>query len=361
MSGRLPAEEKRAIGRRLVERKAGVQKQRELAELLGVRPRTLRNWMRASRSPPKRVGRPPLYTREMRRQTLRVVIREMRRQGRRVGWPAIVESVGKGVVRTRLLQATLKRVKARMRKRMRRRIRNRRVSVTVNAVDAVWTQDGTHLGRVGGRAVKAQVVMDRASTKKISSAVLHKPKARDVLELFELTKRTTGRLPLVWQVDNDKIYHDGKVAAYLEKEKIVALFSRPYTPTDNGAAEVGMRDLKAISGLGKGVKLRSLTDAAALHGDSMAKLNENRLRASRGHRSANTLYETQPPWYNFIDRDRFYQEACEDQELAVQGKVGAEAQEAKRQAVHMVMARHGVVTIFRGGKPCTLENVERIL
>lgn len=338
-----------------------MSKQRAVAEGLGVSTRTVRNWMRASRSPPKRVGRPPLYTREMRRQTLRIVIREMKRQGRRIGWQTIVRSLGKGAVRTRLLQATLKRVKARLKKRMRMRIKNRSMSVTVNAVDAVWTQDGTHLGREGGRAVKAQVVMDRASTQKVSSAVLNHAKARDVLEQFELTRSVTGRIPLVWQIDNDPIYHEGAVAAYLEREKIVALYSRTYTPTDNGAAEAGMRDLKGISGLGKGVKLKGVIETAVQHGDSLVKLNKNRPRASRGYLTANALCETLPPWYNFVDRDRFYQEACKEQESAVQGKEGNEARQTKRLAVYMVMARHGLVTITRGGKPCTLENVETIL
>jgi len=326
----------------------------------GVTDRTVRNWMKSSRGPPKKEGRPGYSLEEIKR-ALWAVGREWKRQGGRAGWRTIEEGLGKGKVQTRLLQRVLKLFKARARRRKSRRIMSNRQSVTVHARDAVWSQDGTHLGRIRGSKVDGQVLQDRATTQKISTMVVHAPTTEDVMKQFETTKKVTGRAPLVWQSDNDPIYCAEEMQAYLEREKIISLLSRVYTPTDNGAAECGMSDLKGLSGLGKGVKLSSIAETAELHGKSAVQLNENRLRASRGYRTANTLCETMTPWYDFIDRARFYQEARREQELAVQGKEGDAARHAERQAVFMVMEKYGLVTITRGGKAFTLQKVEIFL
>ena len=238
---------------------------------------------------------------------------------------------------------------------------NNRQSITVHARDAVWSQDGTHLGRIDGNKVEGQVLQDRATTQKISTTVVHAATAEDVIEQLETTKRMTGRSPLVWQTDNGPEYRAEEMQEYLKREKIISLLSRVYTPTDNAAAESGMNDLKGLSGLGKGVKLNSIAETAELHGKSAVQLNENRLRASRGYLTANALCETMPPWYDFIDRDRFYQEARREQELAVQGKEGMAARLAERQAVFLVMEKYGLITITRGGRPFTLQKVEILL
>jgi len=316
--------------------------------------------MRASRGPPKKEGRPG-YSREEIKRALWAVGREWKRQGRKTGWRTIEEGLGKGKVPTRLLQRVLKLFKARARQRKRRRIMNNRQSITVHARDAVWSQDGTHLGRIRGSKVEGQVLQDRATTQKISTTVVHASTAKGVIEQFETTKKETGRAPLVWQTDNGPPYPAKEVQEYMKREQIISLLSRVRTPTDNGAAESGMNDLKGLSCLGKGVKLSSIAEAAVLHGKSAVQLNEYRLRASRGYRTAKTLCETMPPWYDFVNRDRFYQEAYREQELAVQDKEGMAARHAERQAVFMVMEKYGLVTITRGGKPCTLQKVEIFL
>lgn len=320
-----------------------------MAAAHGVTARTVRNWKKASKEPPRKEGR-PRYSEEERKHALWAVGRERRRQGKRVGWRRIEEGLGK-TVPTRLVQQTLKRFKARDRLVKRRRIERSRQRVVVQVSDAIWTQDGTHLGRVGGRAVKGLVIKDRGSMRKVSMWVGHRPNAEDVKNLLEETKQRTGRLPLVWQTDNDSIYREEDVMEYLKKEKIVTLYSRVHTPPDNGAAEIGMRELKEISGLGKGVKLRSVEEAAVLLGKSAVQLNENRLRGSKGYLSANALAETMPSCYNTVDRNRFYQEACRAKEVAVQDKKPRAAKHAKRQAVFLVMEKYNLITITRGGKP----------
>gem|GEM_PF-3286088 len=56
-----------------------------------------------------------------------------------------------------------------------------------------------------------------------------------------------------------------------------------------------MWELKEMTGFGKGVQQRSDMEPALLAGKRAVLLNENRLRGSRGYRSANTLAEEMPP------------------------------------------------------------------
>jgi len=66
------------------------------------------------------------------------------------------------------------------------------------------------------------------------------------------------------------------------------------------------RELKDISGLGKGVKLCSVPETAVLAGKSAVLLNEHRLRGTKGYRSANTLASEMPSWYTHVSRAGFY-------------------------------------------------------
>jgi transposase InsO family protein len=282
-------------------------------------------------------------------------------QGKKVGWRPIEEGLGKGEIPTRLVQTVVKRFKARDRRLERRRIVNNRQSVTVLFRDAIWTQDGTHLGRIFGDKVEAQVIKDRGTLRNVALSVGDAADGEDVVMLLEAAKRENGGLPLVWQTDNDPPYKSEPVESYLERERVVHLLSRVYTPVDNGAAEIGMRELKGECGLGKGVKLCSVHEAAKLIGKSAVLLNEGRLRGSKGYLSANDLAERIPSWYNAADRNRFYQEACEAKNRAVQGKKNRAAQLAERQAVLMVMQKDGMLTIKRGGKPLNTQKVETFL
>jgi outer membrane protein assembly factor BamB len=67
--------------------------------------------------------------------------------------------------------------------------------------------------------------------------------------------------------------------------------------------------------------------------------------------SANTLAVKIPSLYNHVSRDRFYRETCDTTEKAVQGKKGNDARMAERGAVFMVLEKHDVITLMRGGCP----------
>ena len=77
----------------------------------------------------------------------------------RTGW-----SAGEGAVyheldaelSMRLVRAALKSLKAERRARIARRAKRERTTIEVDARDALWSQDATHLGReAGGSAVQA--------------------------------------------------------------------------------------------------------------------------------------------------------------------------------------------------------------
>ena len=159
-----------------------------------------------------------------------------------------------------------------------------------------------------------------------------------------------GMLPLVWLIDNDPVYLSKETQNYLVQERIVPLPSRTYTPTDNGAAEIGIRELKEMSGLGKGVRLCNTREAALQLGKSAVLLNEHRLRGSRGYVSANTLAEKMESWYTRVDRDQFFNEAQSAVKKAVQDKTGNRARLARREAIFMVLEKYGLIAVERGGR-----------
>ena len=350
MASRVPAALAREIGRRLREEKAKVEERRAVARAHGVRERTVRNWMRASKDPPRKLGRPG-YTKKERYHALRAVGRQHRLQGRKAGWRPI-EKVLCGSVPTALVQETLRVWKKRNRKRQRKRIEANRVSVMVNARDVIWTQDGMHLGRVNENdAVEGQVLKDRGTTQTVAGAAGPEATSQELIELFEMIESEGSMLPLVWQTDNKSTYRSRSIQDYLERKQIIPLPSRVHTPTDNGAAEIQVRELKDESDLGKGVKLSSALDAALLLGKSAMLIDEHRLRGSRGYVSANTLAETMPTWYGRVNREQFYNETRSAVENAVQNKTGKRARQAEREAVFVVLTKYGLITRTRGGRP----------
>ncbi len=321
-----------------------------LARLLGVRERTLRNWMRACLEEPKREGRPPKEPVVRWRQHLKVA-REWKKQGRKTGWRTIADALA-GLVPTRQVQESLKRLKANHRRRLRRRLKEGRETTTVLCSDAIWCQDATHLGRLDNRkAVEADVVKDRGSLQTLGLSVGSSASGEDVILLLKTIKEKRGGLPLVLQTDNGSAYCSDEVARLLAQEKVVHLRSRVRQPTDNGAAERGIGELKAEAGLGRGVHLRHGHQAGLLLAATAVKLNQYRLRGSKGYRTANEMAENLPSWYNRINRDRFYREAGEAIRKAEEGNGKCRARQAVNKAVLSLMAMHGLVRLTRGGQP----------
>lgn len=319
-----------------------------MARGLGVKEQTIRNWMRAAEERPRRAGR-PAYSKAERFRGYVEVARQRKRQGRTAGWRPIKAAL-KDQVPTRLVQEAVSRLKTRDRKRHRKHLQDVSERVEVLVKNGIWSQDGMHTGRCEGVPVEAQAMKDRGTYETVSLLVGPSANAQDVVVLLKTTKEEKGTLPLVWQTDNASIYLSEVVQAFLREERIVPLLSRVHCPTDNGAAEIGIRELKAESSLGKGCVLDNGMQAALQLGNTAAKLKRFRLRGSKGYRTSEDLAENMPSWYNVVDRDHFYEEACRAMERAMQETDKRRARKLQREAVFSTLEKYGLIKRTRGGR-----------
>ncbi|MHC4946237.1 MAG: hypothetical protein ACYTG7_24760 [Planctomycetota bacterium] len=316
--------------------------------------------MKSAKEPPQRLGRPP-HGRAIRFRAAVEVARQRKRQGVTAGWRPIDKAL-ESRIPTRLVQEMLGRLKRRKRCRMRRHQAADAEQVTVKVKGAIWTQDGTHLGRLDDEEeVQGQVIKDRGPLNTVGLSIGPPATSADVLMLLKVSKVEHDDHPLALQTDNDSIYLSDDVQDYLEKERVVHLKSRVGRPTDNGAAERGIYELKTEAGLGKGVKLDGPLEAALRLRESALKIDENRLRGSKGYATANELAQEMPFWYDHVDRDTFYEKAIKAMKSAVDGKEGDHARKAERDAIHGVLEKYGLIEWNRGGRTLTACEVENIL
>lgn len=328
-----------------------------LAELIAASSRTLWSWERqdASLAGPGR----PTHSQQERRRVLRTVARQWRREGWSAGWRVLADRLP--AIPTRLVQTSLAALKARRRRREERRRTALRQHVEVLARDVLWSQDGTHLGRWLGKGVNAEVVREVATCKTLDLWVLPRAtKSEDVIALLEGLWRQ-GRLPLVWSTDNGSCYCSAEVEAWLAEHWVIHLRSLPHTPQHNAWVERDHGELKAESGLGKGVVLSSLEEAAQRVLKAREILDEYRLRARLGARTAAEIDRSLPSWEGVLDRRAFHDAVCRAREHAVLDTVGARARRlAERDATWAVLESYGLVRRTRGGAPLPSREAEGI-
>jgi len=328
-----------------------------LAALIGVSTRTLRSWERqdASAMGP---GRPP-HTERARWRALRAVSRQCRIDGKTAGWREVDEQLPEQP--TRLVQESVRRVKARRRREAERHRAAQRVHVEVLKRDVLWSQDGTHLGRCQRRAVVAEVIKEVSTMKTLDLAVsIWATRSEDVIARLEALYKT-GRLPLVWSTDNGSCYCSQQVEEWLADHWVVHLLSLPHTPQHNAWVERGHGELKAESGLGRGVVLRSVAEATERSLAARERLDEHRLRPRLGARTAADVDRTLASWEGAVDRRSFYEAVCRAREEAVLDGIGARARRrAERDAVWRMLERYKLVIRTRGGAPLPSPEAEGI-
>ena len=344
---RYPGSIRLRVGRNL-RRMGGLRhgERKRFAELMDVTPKSLKNWEKAAPGGEIPLGRRP-HTPEAHRGALKPVLRELKRQ-QWPGWREVDQALPE--IPTRLVQRCVTLWKARRRKQAAAHRKTYRSSVRVLARNAVLAQDGTHLGRIAGKPVEAQVVKDPATLKTVQIAVGAPATSQDVLEHLQELERTRS-LPLVWQTDNGSIYCAEEVQAYLRAKRVVHLRNLPHTPQHNAAMERQIGELKRASGLGKGTLLVSVEAAAGRLKGASSALDARRLRASRGWKTACELDDGLVPGYN-VDRTRFYEAVQERIRQAVKGACSArQARLLEREAVYAVLESFGLVSRHRGGRP----------
>lgn len=328
---------------------------RDLAEFLGVHERTLRNWRRrASGGTSRPIGR-PRHGVETHRRAFFAVGRELIRQGY-PGWRKISAALGPGIP-TGLVQEYVGRFKALKRRRYERRRKRTRVSTEVLATNAVWSQDATHLGRAPEGQAQGEVLKDRGSIRTIGAQVGPPSGGAEVVKILEMAKEARG-LPLVLSTDNGSQYRNEELAGYLEREQVIHLYSLPRTPQHNGAAEIQIRGLKELAGLGKGVKLESLQEAAVKLEKAAACIDETRPVLSRNLKTARELDDTMPR-VGLEIRESFFTRCQARMRRAVAStSTWRAARLAEREAVFFTLEEFGLVRRTQGGRPYVAPKAE---
>ncbi len=312
----------------------------DLAERLGVTKRTLRNWKaKAKKDCALRSGRPRYTTRDHRRALI-LVAREMKRQGYPGSSAVAIELKGK--VQLRLIRKYVSAINERRRLRRLEQIKLNQVRIEVKAVNVIWTQDGTHLGRKNRKAIESQVIKDRGSKKIIAALTGSTAKGSEVVQTLDLLKEQRG-LPLVWMTDNGAAYCNKEVREYVEREKIIHVRSLPRTPQHNGAAEVMMREVKNDCMLGKKTVLVCEKEAHARLVDSIVKINKNRRRMSLSFKSSDEIDEEMSMNNKKIDRALFYEEYCNGLESVVNVRSAREKRMKEREMVMCLLEKHEMI------------------
>lgn len=328
---------------------------RRLAEPLGVSAR----WLRALRARAARAEEVPLPGRPRigacERARIRARVEEQRKQqGRTAGARPILAALREQDPATSryLVDEAVRDLKREERAQVQREHEARRVSLELQARDAVWGQDTTHLGRgAGGSKVEAEVIKDLGTLQTVGLSVGAAPTATDVVALLKQAARERGGLPLVHLSDHGSIYGATEVVELLKREQVVHLRSRVHTPQDNGATEHQHAELKGESGLGKGARL-SAQEAHVRIQAARTRLDGCRRRATKGWRTAEQLGRELTRADARVNRSAFYSAACSAMDKAEQGLSTCRARlKARRDALYASLEAFGLATRHVGRRP----------
>jgi len=159
-----------------------------------------------------------------------------------------------------------------------------------------------------------------------------------------------GGLPLVLGSDNGSENVNCDVAELLERERVIHLKNLPRTPQHNARAEHAIGELRIELGLRANDVLEP-NEARARLEEARTHLDECRLRACLGYRSAQAMDGDLPLAYNRVSRESFYADARRRMESAVQGaRSGRGRRLAEREAVLSTMEEYGRLIRTRGDR-----------
>jgi len=278
-----------------------------------------------------------------------LVLGELERQGWAAGEGPIHRALD-GALALARVRFALRELKAERRAAHRRDTESRRVTITANARDVLWSADATFVGRTPkGCAVQVEVVRDVASTCTLDITIGEAATGENVVRYLERLAEERGTAPLVFVTDNGPQYQSRAVADWCEARGVLQLFSRPHTPQHNPWAEHGMRELKEDACIDKGdVVLDNDTVLARLE-QARERLDGARLRATRGWRTARDVDQELPHWREITTRCTFQSEvACGIRLAVLKSDLGRESRRAVREAILGALERTGAITRTRG-------------
>lgn len=273
------------IGQKLAEVGRGRINLHDVAIVLGVSERTLRNWRNQAKKDVPKMGRPS-YSHESLEDAKKIVFDEMKRQGA-PGWRPIAEAL-KGKVTVRLIQRFVAGYK--------KEIKINKVGssrVQVNGKNIIWSMDGAITKDT--EKVENQVIKDRGTRCWVGIKSSRKAScSKDVVEALEESFKNNG-IPLVLSTDNGSALNNSDISELLKQHKVIHLKSLPRTPQHNGAVEVGIRELREIMSNGQ-INLKAAME-----------ISNNRLKIYGNKWSTPTfVFENTDMPYNKNDHDLFY-------------------------------------------------------
>jgi len=292
---------------------------------------------------PKKTGRPPHSQQDIEAAKPRVLA-VLQTVGFNAGWPT-VKALLKDLPK-RIIDTLLALLKKEHRIEEARRLRRQRVHVRVLTQGALLAQDSTHVGSFRGRKAWAEVAKDAATCEAWAFGDGRAITGDAMLAHLKALK-AQGRLPLVLATDNGSAYKEQRVRAWLAEHQVIQLFSRPRTPQDNGRAERGIGEGKALARLGKGVLLETRALGAQILDQALQRLNYLWHRHSKGGLTAAQLKLTLPSWQAKTSRSRFYKAACKAiRAIKVVSKRALRKE--TREAIFRTLEQFGLILRTRG-------------
>lgn len=337
------------VGRRLA---VGVPRgeQEVLARHLGVRRRTLRAWRKLAETHDESYRGPgrPAHSEEAHRAARVLVEAVLEELGPTIG-ERTVDRVLARRVPLRLIRSALRELKAEHRARKRRAQEEQRKHVRVLARDAIWSLDGTHLGRdLSANPVVGELVRDVASTLTHGASIGSPPSSFDVVVLLQRIVDETGVVPLVLAHDNGP-ENAGLLNAWCRHHGVIQLRNLPYTPQHNPWVERGNRELKAHTGLGKGALIPGIEEAAIDVRRAFDRIDGRIPRATRAWMTAREAYAALPGAQALVDRDALVQATdCAIREAVQDCCSARERRLAEREAILKTLEHFELIERTRG-------------
>jgi transposase InsO family protein len=343
---------------------------KELAEWSGHDVRTLRIWRRGGGC--GRPGRPARPEAARENACTRIAPRLKQLAPGHRGWRSVQAELerDKLPLPTRLIQETVRELKAGLRAEHEAAIEEARVSVKVLVRDGIWAVDQMEVGRVGHESVRVLAGCDCCTRRILDVTVGPPATAGDVVALLERAARERGgKYPFVVQMDNGSENQNALVRAWAALHEVILLFNVPHTPQHNPRAERTNGDLRLASALDKptlrrvgglarvievagetGVPARTLIGVMLARG--WRALDERTPRRSLGNLTPCELDRIAPRAEDRACRARFYREVCEERDrLARLPCRPREQRKLVREAIWCALERHGLVERTRGGLP----------
>lgn len=313
---------------------------------MGVSERTLRSWKKSAMEGAfKKLGRPKKLKLKEKLKMIKLILCEYKLQGQ-PGWRPVAHGL-RGKVPTRIVQETLRKIKMKERSVELRIKKERMVTTKVNYPNVIWTQDGTHLGRLENKKeVQAQVIKDRCTLKLKRVEVGPPASSEMIIDTFKKGKAT--ELPLVWMTDNGSCYTSKDVVQFLDDYKVIHLKNFPHTPEHNGACERAIRELKTLSGLGKGIVLQDENVAAVRIKKAAETLDNNRRHASLGYVTSKNREKHASRIELGLIRNEMYNRYKIEMEKINLSMTRKRKRHAEREMIFCLLEEYGLITRSTG-------------